>query len=167
MAGLRIVALAVLAAVVYGVLHDLVTANLCVEYFTIGHPTIVPTESPMELALVWGVLATWWVGLGLGLLLAFAARRGRRPPRSALSLVGPISRLLVTMAAVAAVAGGVGWLGAASGLVQLIGPLATAVPTDRHVPFLAVLWAHLASYAAAAIGGIVLCFRVWRSRSAK
>jgi hypothetical protein len=32
-----IVLLCVLAAVVYGVLHDQVTARICVEYFTIGH----------------------------------------------------------------------------------------------------------------------------------
>jgi hypothetical protein len=38
------------------------------------------------------------------------------------------------------------------------------VPTPQHVPFVAVLWAHLASYAGGAIGGLWLCSRVWRAR---
>lgn len=79
MEALRIVALAVAAAVAYGVLHDQVTARICVEYFTIGHPLLVPSYSPTLLALAWGVVATWWVGLVGGLVLA--AWTWRRPRR--------------------------------------------------------------------------------------
>src|ERR1044071_7564566 len=39
---LRIVALALGAAILNGVLHDQVTARICVEYFTIGHPPLFP-----------------------------------------------------------------------------------------------------------------------------
>ena len=72
MTALRIIGLCVLAAVLYGVAHDQVTARVCVEYFTIGHPRILATESPTVLGLAWGVIATWWVGLVLGAPLAFA-----------------------------------------------------------------------------------------------
>src|SRR5262249_11114159 len=76
---LKIIGLGVVGAIAYGIAHDNVTARVCVEYFTIGHVPIFGTENPTLLALGWGVLATWWVGLGLGLLLALACRRGRRP----------------------------------------------------------------------------------------
>mgnify|MGYP001582206013 CR=1 FL=1 len=38
------------------------------------------------------------------------------------------------------------------------------VPRDRHVAFLAVAWAHGASYLAGLVGGLVLVRRVWHSR---
>ena len=94
MPAIRIVGLAILAAVVYGIALDQVTARVCIEYFTIGHPPIFPTESPTLLALGWGVVATWWVGLLLGVPLAIAARSGARAPRSEGSLVRPIAFLL-------------------------------------------------------------------------
>ena len=37
---LKIAGLCILSAIFYGVLHDQVTARVCVEYFTIGHPPI-------------------------------------------------------------------------------------------------------------------------------
>jgi hypothetical protein len=153
-----------LAAIAYGIVHDQITARVCVEYFTIGHPRIVDSESPTVLGLLWGVVATWWVGLALGLLLAFAARRGPRPPRSARSLIAPVARLLATMLGVAAIAGLAGWFAASADWVVLLEPLASRVPPNQHVPFIAVLWAHLASYGSGAIGGFWLCSRVWKAR---
>ena len=55
---LAILALSILAAIVYGVLLDPVTARVCLEYFTIRHPPIFGTDSPTLLALGWGVVAT-------------------------------------------------------------------------------------------------------------
>jgi hypothetical protein len=56
---LKIILLCVLSAITYGILHDQVTARICVEYFTIGHPPMFATDSPTFLALGWGILATW------------------------------------------------------------------------------------------------------------
>src|SRR5690606_31679593 len=89
-AAFRIVALSIAAAIVYGIVHDQVTVRVCVEYFTIGHAPLFATESPTLLAVCWGIAATWWVGLLLGLPLAFTALRGPRPVRTASSLVRPI-----------------------------------------------------------------------------
>lgn len=36
---LKIVLLCIVAAIVYGILHDQVTARVCAEYFAIGHPS--------------------------------------------------------------------------------------------------------------------------------
>lgn len=164
LAALKIVGLCLLAAIAYGMLHNQVTVRVCVEYFTIGHPAVFATQSPTLLALGWGVLATWWVGLLLGVPLAFAALRGPRPKRRAGSLLRPILVLLATMGTLALVAGFVGFALARAGLIVLVEPLASQVPADRHARFLADLWAHSTSYLAGFIGGIVLVARVWRSR---
>ena len=164
MPSIGIVLMCVAAAVVYGVAHDQVTARVCVEYFTVGHPPVFDTDDPTLLGLGWGVLATWWVGLLLGAPLAVAARAGSRPKRTVRSLVRPVVGLLVVTGACALVAGVVGWLLARNGLVVLVGPIADELPADRHVPFLADLWAHSASYLVGVVGGIVVLVRVWRSR---
>ena len=164
MATLRIIGLCILAAVLFGVVHDQVTARICVEYFTIGHPKILATESPTVLGLVWGVIATWWVGLLLGVPLAVASTRGRGPRRTASSLVRSISILLACMAGASALFGFVGYALASTGVFVLVEPLFGRVPDDRHVPFIAVGWAHGASYLAGFVGGIVLIWRVWKLR---
>ncbi len=164
MQGLVIVLMCILAAVAYGVAHDQVTARVCVEYFTVGHPPVFGTDDPTLLGLGWGVLATWWVGLLLGVPLATVARAGSRPKRSAGSLVRPLAWLLAVTAACALAAGVVGWLLARNGAVALVGPVARELPAERHVPFLADLWAHSASYLVGLVGGIVLMARVWRWR---
>jgi hypothetical protein len=162
--GMYIVFLCIGAAILYGVVHDQVTARLCVEYFTIGHPPVFATHNPTLLGIGWGFLATWWVGLVLGVALALAARAGRRPKRSVASLVRPVALLLAVMAVGAAGAGVLGWLLADNGTVFLVGLLAERVPADRHVPVLAAMWAHTASYLFGFVGGVVVIVRVWRSR---
>ncbi len=164
MESLKIVALCVSAAILYGIAHDNVTARVCVEYFTIGHPPIFATESPTLLALGWGVVATWWVGLGLGLPLAVAARAGTRPKREAASFVRAIAALLGIMAVGSIAAGIAGSLAAKADLVHLVGPLAERVPPSRHVAFLADLWAHLAAYAIGGVGGLAIVGRTWITR---
>jgi len=77
MQALAIIAMCVAMAVAYGIVHDQITVRICLEYFTVGHPPVFPTSDPTLLALGWGVIATWWVGLLLGILLACAARRER------------------------------------------------------------------------------------------
>jgi len=159
-----IVGLSVLSCVVYGIVHDQVTARICVEYFTIGHPRIVATSDPTLLGIVWGVVATWWVGVLLGVPLATVARVGSRPKRSAASLIRPMMMLLVCCAILATLAGAIGCFAASKGWVRLFGWLAEAVPQEKHVAFLTDLWAHNASYLGGFVGGIGLIVWVWRSR---
>jgi hypothetical protein len=146
MEAFKIVLLSIAAAVLYGVLHDQITARVCVEYFTIGHPPIFATEDPTLLALGWGVIATWWVGLFLGLPLALAARAGSRPRLSAGQLLRPLLILLGCVGLTALCAGVAGyWIGQ-SGSVRLPPPLFDKIPASKHAAFLADLGAHLASY---------------------
>jgi hypothetical protein len=163
---LAIVVLSLLAAVSYGILHDQITARVCIEYFTIGHPQILSVEknSPTVIGFVWGVAATWWVGLGLGIPLALAARAGRRPKKSVHEMLRPVVVLLAIVGALALVAGLAGYAAAVQGWVLLDGSIADRVPPQQHAPFIADAFAHTVSYAAGTIGGIILIAQTWRSR---
>jgi hypothetical protein len=145
-------------------LHDLITAHLCVEYFTIGHPPVFDTESPLLLALGWGVIATWWVGLILGILMVCAARLGGRPELQAKVFIRPVGILLCSMAALCLLAGFLGYVAAANGFVLLLDPLRSVLPVHKHAAFIADLWSHLTAYGAGLLGGIVICVWSWKQR---
>ncbi|MFT7485229.1 MAG: hypothetical protein ACI9F9_001076 [Candidatus Paceibacteria bacterium] len=167
MEALKIILLCMSVAVLFGILHDQVTARICVEYFTIGHPRVIASESPTMLAFVWGVLATWWVGLLLGVPLALASRLGSQAKRSARSLLRPLAKLVSVMAVGSLTFGMLGYLLARQGVVELQDPIASRISPERHVLFLADLWAHSASYLFAFGGGIVLIWRTHKSRATK
>src|SRR2546422_871526 len=142
MQSVAILALCTFAAILYGILHDQVTARVCVEYFTIGHPPVFDTDDPTMLGIGWGIIATWWVGLLLGVPLAMVARTGSRPKRNVDTLIRPLIGLLAVMAGCALIAGILGWVLAEYGIVLLGGSLAREVPAEKHAPFIADLWAH-------------------------
>jgi hypothetical protein len=164
MESLRIIRFAAVAAIVYGIVHDQVTAHLCVEYFTIAHPPVFATRSPFLLALGWGVIATWWVGVSLGIGLAAAARLGPMPRQSLADLRQPIVRLMLVTAALACLAGLLGAFLVASGTVQLDDVWLTSIPPERQVAFAGVASAHGASYASGLLGGLWLIVRTVRQR---
>src|SRR6185437_15154604 len=85
------------AAILYGLIHDQITIRICPQYFTVFHPHIVDTENLALIALAWGVVATWWMGAGIGFMLALAARIGRRPKVAWEQLVASVSVLLGVM----------------------------------------------------------------------
>jgi uncharacterized membrane protein len=161
---IAIIIASVVAAITYGVIHDQITARICVEYFTIGHPRLIDSDSPTVLGLFWGVVATWWVGLPLGIGLAIAARAGRRPKLTWSQLVRPLSILLCCMFAVAFLAGLIGYFTSSAGVFYLVERLASRIPEEKHVAFLTAGWAHSASYLAGIIGGIILWVVTWRRR---
>ncbi|NBB83347.1 MAG: hypothetical protein GVY28_08065 [Alphaproteobacteria bacterium] len=164
-----IIGLSILSCVIYGILHDQVTARICVEYFTMGHAPLFNTTSPTLLGIAWGIVATWWVGLILGIPIALAARVGRWPKRTAAHFVKSIAILMLACGCCAVSAGFIGNHLASGGKVRLPEPLASRVPQERHVAFLTDLWAHSASYLGGFVGGIVLVVVtiVGRARAAK
>jgi hypothetical protein len=163
---LAIIVLCVVASVAYGIAHDLVTAHVCVEYFTIGHPPVFDTTDPIELAIGWGIIATWWVGAGLGIPVGLAAQAGSRPRRTARSLVRPVVKLMAIAGICALLTGAAGYALARASILMLLGPISEAVPADRHTAFIADACAHLASYGVGFFGGLILSIQVWRSRIA-
>ncbi len=150
----KIVGLCLLAAIGYGVVHDQITARICVEYFTVGHDNPFPTDSPTLLGLAWGVFATWWAGLIMGVALVVAARFGRRPKRTAASLVEPVLRLLAVMAGCALLAGVAGYFaGKVLGGYAMHWTAADQLPRSTYAAFVACGAAHTASYWVGFLGG--------------
>lgn len=154
---LKIWLLCIAAAICYGIVHDLVTAHVCVEYFSVAHPMILPLTSPTAFALEWGILATWWVGAALGLGLAACSRLGQRVPLQWRQLIRPIAALLLCMAVASVLAGVTGFILAKTHKIALAGWFASAIPPAKHSRFLADAWAHSAAYLVGGLGGIFLC----------
>ena len=168
MESLKIVGVCVLGAVLYGIVHDLVTANICVEYFSVFHPDIFHTDSPWLLALGWGVIATWWMGLFLGALIAVAFRNGSLPQLSWRDLTKPIL-FVFTGSYMAAIGGGLIGRYAVGRIPDWVLDQVPRV-ADAHLSpakqaaFTCDLFAHNASYFASAIGALILCAWAIRKR---
>ncbi len=146
MQSLRIWLLCLLAAIVYGILHDQVTARVCLEYFTVYHPPIFHTNDPTLLAFGWGVIATWWMGAILGAFITVAAQVGRLPKLVARELLRPLGVLLGSMGALALIAGIVGY------------------HVGQDARFSAAYFAHNTSYGAGTLGTLVLVGWIIRER---
>jgi hypothetical protein len=162
----KIVVVCILAAVLYGIIHDQITAHICVEYFSVFHPPVFPTQSPTLLGLGWGVIATWWAGAFLGVLLAVAARGGRRAKLSVSALLKPIAMLLIVMALSACMLGTLGYVLAYKEVISPPIDVVSTIPRARYARFMADWWAHSASYVVGFIGGIVVCVTQFRKRVA-
>ena len=163
MEALKIAATCVIAAVLYGIIHDQFTARICIEYFTVFHPPIFQTQSPTLLGIGWGFLATWWVGVFFAVPMILAARADSKPALRASELLRPIASLLAVMAAIALLFGMIGYVLARNGVLATDWLTFTASPALRY-RFMADWCAHTASYGAAFVGGVVLCVMTYRRR---
>ena len=164
MESIKIVMLSIAAGAMYGVVHDQITARICIEYFTVFHPRILESTSPTLLGLTWGIVATWWAGAILGLALAVAARAGSREKFDVADVLPMILRLLLIMVASAASFGIAGFVLAGKGLVYPPLWVQGSIPASRFPNFMADWWAHNASYGSAFVGGAVLCALVYIKR---
>ncbi len=161
---LKIVLISTFAAMGYGVLHDQITARVCLEYFTVAHPPLFHTASPTRLAIYWGMAATAGIGLAWGTVLALVSQSRGLPPTPPGQLGRRISVLLVVMACSATSAGFAGYQLSRHAVVSIPAALAGAIPDNLHDRFMAVWFAHMASYLVGFIGAAVLIFRVWKAR---
>jgi hypothetical protein len=164
MESLKIILVCIAAAVFYGIVHDQFTARICIEYFTVFHPPVFGTQSPTLLGIGWGIIATWWVGAILGVLLAFASRAGSRSKLFASALLVSIARLLFVMAAFALFSGLTGFLLARRGLIAPPMWVASNLAPSDYPRFMADWWAHNASYGVGFFGGTGMCVSKYRSR---
>jgi hypothetical protein len=135
------------------------------------HPIIVPTDNPILLALMWGIVATWWVGLFLGIPLAFVCRFGSRPKLTVKDVVRPVLLLLVCLYGASMLLGLVGYTAGRMESLRLLLQLDFlhgyfGIGPERYAPFLFNLLAHEAAYWLGAIGGIVLLCCLWKKRHA-
>jgi hypothetical protein len=163
---LRIVGCCMAVMIGYGIVQDQVTARLCPEYFTLGHPPIEGLTDPTLLGISWGFLGSWWGGLVLGLALAVCMRSGAAPPLPLNQFVWPLCLMLGGMAAVTTL-GGIGTYYNAKLLgVSLGEPWASQIPPERHRGMLVVANAHFGTYGSGVVGGIAVCaWAVWKRGS--
>lgn len=165
MEALKIWLLTLGATMAYGVAHDQVTARVSIEYFTVGHTPIFPTEDPTLTALTWGIVATWYVGALAGLLFAFVARFGSAPKLGVRDLLRPGGVLIACVAWLVVLSGMAGYVAAELGHVSLGGRYTIDVPADGHSRFIADAFAHRAAYVAGFVGSIVLAVWIWLRRT--
>ena len=156
---LKIVFVCVLASVLYGIVHDQFTARICIEYFTVFHPPVFATQSPTLLGIGWGIIATWWAGAIIGVLLSTVAQSGPRNKLRAAQLIPLVTRLMVFMALCATLFGVIGYFWG-----SLPAEFSGVLPRNEERRFLADWWAHNASYASGFVGGLSLCVVVWIKR---
>jgi hypothetical protein len=164
MEALKITFTCVIAAVLYGIVHDQFTARICIEYFTVFHPPIFHTQSPTLLGIGWGIVATWWVGAFFSVPMILAARAGRRTALSASELLRSIAFLLALMAAIAVLSGITGYVLAQRRVLDTDWLTDVLPSKTTRYRFIADWWAHWASYAAAFVGGVVVCVMTYRRR---
>jgi len=149
----QIVVECILIACALGIAIDLVTAHVAVEYFTVYHPPMVESESPLVMALVWGVVASWWFGAIGGGILAFVNLRRAVP------LAPKAVRPMMVRACVAI------WLVMMLVLVTAYGLIALLPPDQRRASFeadrrlMSVSLAHMTEYV---LGGIAVVWAGWR-----
>ena len=142
----QVILLSILAACGYGIIHDQITVRLCIEYLTIAHPALFPTTSPTLLAFCWGIAATAPIGVAFGVILALVSQPKGQLPIPVSQLARQILVLLGAMGLSALTAGSLGQQLAQRGFIAIPADFATVVPVQQHDNFLAVWFAHAASY---------------------
>ncbi|MFZ0921648.1 MAG: hypothetical protein WA020_01180, partial [Candidatus Acidiferrales bacterium] len=149
---LKIILLAMVAAIGYGIVHDQITIRVCPEYFTVAHPHIFRTGSLTLIALGWGVVATWRAGLAAGIALALAARTGSPEKFTWRRLVRPVLVLLLVMGASATLAGFMGHWMASTGRISSVQAWGSMLPVNEQAAFMADVFAHAFSYLVGGVG---------------
>jgi hypothetical protein len=115
-------------------------------------------------AIVWGVVATWWVGLPLGIILAYIARVGKYNKLKFKVLVRPLIIFLGITFGIAMLAGLIGYLLSVNGHIFVSQRLREKIEVLRYHRFAFDAFAHSASYLIAFLGGLTLIALVLKRR---
>ena len=151
--------LCVAFTILFGVLHNQVSARVSLEYFTIGHRALIHSTSPTLMGIAWGIHSTWWVGVALGLVLVLSGMAGGWEKRTARSFIRPLVLLFCFCAMASGVMGILGYRLSSGGSIFFLEGISQAVSPERQPRYMAALWMHTASYSAAAMGAAVLGVR--------
>jgi len=143
----------VVAAIGYGIIYDQITIRICPEYFTVWHPRVSDSTNLTVIALIWGFIATWWMGLSLGLLLASFAVFGRQPLPSGRFILRTIGRILLWTAGVTLLTGLCAWIFRFEAYPYVMGYSLYQLGPEFRRRFGVDYWMHTTSY----FGGLITC----------
>lgn len=156
MRALRFIICVVLLTCLFGIALDLVTAHVWVDYFTVHHPKVVESKSPIVMAIVWGVSASWWFGAIAAAILWWFNRRRPHPVPDATLLRWLVYALVALWVAMMTI------LGSIYALIGLL-PMTARRPTfdiDRRA--MSVALTHQTEYVLGAVVLVVLMILVAR-----
>jgi nucleoside phosphorylase len=164
--GAKIIVLSIIVAASYGIINDLVTANVCIEFFAL-FPIDVKSTNPVVIAIVFGVLSTWWVGLLLGTVAAILARMGSGPKLNAVDLLVPLLVLLTVVGVAAFLVGYAVYslVGEEALMNPEIQEALSVIPPEKRRAGLAVNAAHTSAYIVGFVGAIIVWFGIILKRS--
>ena len=148
-----------------GALAGGASALVCPEAFTLGRPPSFGNLPPPVLGWIWGLLDFMMPGVVVGLAVGFAANTGDRPAVKALFYRKPLWAHSAVMLVAGLIAGIIGWFAVTQGHWFVLGPVASAVPPDRHAFLGAVWWASRGVHLANLAGGVTLAIWTWKKRS--
>ncbi|MBU8546145.1 MULTISPECIES: hypothetical protein [Roseomonadaceae] len=157
----KIILLCVVAVCVYGIMNNLITVRILPEFFAIFGANTAHVN-PNQIAFFFGVIATWWVGAVIGVVLAISARAGSRPRISAVQLVKPLIYCLVAVGALACLAGFSMY--GLSVNVELPRQYSPYISSDKANAFWVVNAIHTVDYVAGLLAGVLLCSVTYGSR---
>jgi len=183
---LKIMGGSILSAVTYGILNDQVTVRVCPEYFSKGfhkemmdrwkyvkilnplRKILKKTKSPTVVGAIWGTVATWWMGVLLGIPVTLAARLGSWPKLTMNELVKPIAIALGTTGVGALTSGIKGYLESKNENIKEIWKFeARGVPESDLRKFIACAYAHNAAYSIGTLAGLGLILWIIAKRYSK
>jgi hypothetical protein len=146
-----------------GILHDQISVRVSPEYYHIGHFPIPGIQDATLLAVVWGILGTWWFGAGLGMVLATIACTGERAPYPLSKLIRISLFPLIAIEIASWLMGAIGFWLTRQNLIS-IGGYSNLVTKAHHPAFMADWWANGTAYTLLLIGCIFLSRYIWRYR---
>lgn len=144
-----------LLACVLGICIDVVTANLAVEYFTEKHPSVIDSTNSWAMAILWGVIASWWFGAIAGVVVGAVNASRREPlPPDAILRWAVIACVVVWMLMMAVVCG-----------IYIFSCFVAIEQRNSTFDFsrrlMAVALAHQTEYILGGIGTIAVAIKAW------
>ena len=185
----KIMLLGFLGTIIYGIAQDQITARLCIEYFNseaAAHhknlldnfkaneyvkkifPNGIDTNSPSIVALIWGIAATWWVGLPFGIATSIVGRCGSTLPKLKTNELIQPAMLAFLATAIAAIIAGITGYSEYKLNDNFIEPRGTGlIPQDKRAFFVANSYAHGAAYVVGGISSVLLVLWTFGKRISK
>jgi hypothetical protein len=141
-------------------------AWICPEAFTVARPAIFGGAPPAISGPIWCALETVHLAAGVGIGIALAAHVGHRPAVKAFFFTKPLLAILPLLAAMATLAGFLGYYAVGSGHYAVFDTtLKEGIPLERHPAYVATWWATLGNHAGMLVGGAVLAVWTWKKRA--